>query len=325
MNLSRLTHASLALLLLAPGAYSATYAERLGWKPTDRVIIFHCDDAGMSHSSNAGAIEGLEKGMLSSVSVMMPCSWVPEFAKYLEKHPNVDSGLHLTLTSEWDLYRWGPVAGKLAVPGLVDKEGCLWDNVDLVVKHASPDEVEKEIRAQIDRAQTMGIPVTHLDSHMGTLFASREYFERLVKIAIEKKLPVLAVGGHMTLVTKGNPEAVQTLKGFSEVIWNGGLPVIDDIFAETYDWNTKDKTALYADLLTPHRLHRVKQPFADADARPVFFPDRPKLAQPDAVRRVEHPVENAGGDVARGVFRNDAPVVGETEFARHRPGDSCKK
>ncbi|MBI5091939.1 MAG: polysaccharide deacetylase family protein [Candidatus Hydrogenedentes bacterium] len=251
MRFSRSVSSALALvLMLFPfSARAETYAEKLGWKPGDRVVIFHCDDAGMSHSSNAGAIEGLEKGMVTSVSVMTPCSWVPEFARYLEKHPQVDAGLHLTLTSEWDLYRWGPVAGKPAVPGLVDKEGCLWDNVDLVTKHATPDEVEKEIRAQVDRARTMGMPITHLDSHMGTLFASKEFFERMLKVAMETKTPVLAVGGHMTLVTKGNPDAVQTLKGYSEKIWNAGLPVIDDIFAETYDWKTQDKTALFADLL----------------------------------------------------------------------------
>jgi len=245
----KLMYASVILALFSYTALAATYAEKLGWKPADRVVIFHCDDAGMSHSSNLGAIEGMEKGLVNSVSIMMPCSWVPEFAKYLEKHPQVDSGLHLTLTSEWDLYRWAPVAGKAAVPGLADKEGCLWDNVPLVVQHASADEVEKEIRAQIDRAQSMGISITHLDSHMGTLFAKKDYFERLVKVASEKKIPILAVGGHMTLVTKGNPESVQVLKGFSDIIWNAGLPVIDDIFAETYDWKTQNKTALYADLL----------------------------------------------------------------------------
>src|SRR5438874_4297813 len=89
-----------------------TYAERLGWGPKDRVVMFHCDDAGMSHASNLGAIESLEKGVVTSVSVMMPCPWVPEFVKYIKEHPQVDAGLHLTLNSEWNVYRWGPLAGK---------------------------------------------------------------------------------------------------------------------------------------------------------------------------------------------------------------------
>src|SRR5690606_25364991 len=130
-----------------------------------RVVIFHCDDAGMSHSSNLGAIESIEKGVVTSVSTMMPCGWVPEFAHWLQQHPEVDNGLHLTLTSEWKKYRWVPLAGAAQVPGLVDKEGCLWPGVFEVVANATADEVEAEIRAQVKRAEDLGIPITHLDSH----------------------------------------------------------------------------------------------------------------------------------------------------------------
>jgi chitin disaccharide deacetylase len=163
-----------------------TFSERLGWKGTDVVVILHVDDAGMSHSSNLGATEATGRGVATSCSVMMPCSWVPEMARYLKAHPDLDSGVHLTLTSEWQLYRWGPLAGKLRVPGLVDKEGCLWHSVEEVARSATPDEIEKELRAQIERAETLGIPITHLDSHMGTVFVRPDYFERFAKIGIEK-------------------------------------------------------------------------------------------------------------------------------------------
>src|SRR6185503_4281502 len=162
-----------------------TFAERLGWKPGDVALILHVDDVGMSHSSNLGAIETLEKGIATSWSVMMPCPWVPEIAKYLKQHPDVDSGLHLTLTSEWSLYRWPFLAGKPKVSGLVDEEGCLWQSVTKVVAHASADEIEAEIRAQVDRAEQLHIPITHLDSHMGTLFARADYFERFAKVGME--------------------------------------------------------------------------------------------------------------------------------------------
>lgn len=102
-----------------------TYAERLGFPKGAKVVILHVDDAGMSWDSNEGAINALTKGVANSVSVMMPCPWVPAFVHFLNEHPQTDAGLHLTLTSEWKEYRWGPLAGKIAVPGLTDKEGDL--------------------------------------------------------------------------------------------------------------------------------------------------------------------------------------------------------
>ena len=175
------------------------------------MVILHVDDVGMSHASNLGAIESVENGVATSWSVMMPCSWVPEIAKYLKRHPDVDSGLHLTLTAEWSPYRWGPLAGKPKVPGLVDEEGCLWQSVPKVAAHATADEIEIEIRAQIDRAETMGLPITHLDSHMGTLFARPDYFERFAKVGIEKGIPILAIGGHATHTLRENPDGVRQI------------------------------------------------------------------------------------------------------------------
>ncbi len=232
----------LALLLPQTIRAEITFAERLGWKPTDVVIILHVDDVGMSHSSNLGGIETVEKGVATSWSVMMPCPWVPEIAKYLKQHPDVDSGLHLTLTSEWSLYRWPPLAGKPKVPGLVDVEGCLWPSVEQVATHATPDEIEAEIRAQVERAEQMGIPITHLDSHMGTLFARPDFFERWAKVGIEKGIPILAIGGHATYTLKENPGVSEKLRPMIPKIWNGGLPVIDDLHTDSYVWKPEEKT-----------------------------------------------------------------------------------
>jgi predicted glycoside hydrolase/deacetylase ChbG (UPF0249 family) len=212
-----------------------SYGERLGWGPEERIAIFHVDDAGMSHASNRGTIEALEFGIATSCSVMMPCGWVPGFAEYLQEHPETDAGLHLTFTSEWDAYRWGPVAGKPAVPGLVDSMGCMWDGVQEVIDNGSPEEVETEIRAQIDRALTMGIQPTHLDSHMGTLFESPEFVQRYVKVGLEKGIPILWVAG------------------FSEEIearlWEGGLPIIDHVHTDSYGWKTTEKSDDYIDAI----------------------------------------------------------------------------
>jgi predicted glycoside hydrolase/deacetylase ChbG (UPF0249 family) len=239
----------LAASLTRITAAEKTFAERLGWKATDVVVILHVDDVGMSHASNLGAIESIEKGVATSWSVMMPCPWVPEIAKYLKQHPDVDSGLHLTLTSEWQLYRWPPLAGKPKVPGLVDEEGCLWHSVQQVATHATPDEIEAEIRAQVERAERLGLPITHLDSHMGTLFARPDYFERYAKVGIEKGIPILAVGGHGTYVSRENAEATAKLRPWISKIWNAGLPVLDDLHTGSYGWKPEDKTEQLLGLL----------------------------------------------------------------------------
>ena len=210
-----------------------TYGERLGWGSGDRILIIHSDDAGMSHASNVGTFEALEYGLVTSISMMMPCPWVAETAEYLREHPETDVGLHLTLTSEYDYYRWSPVAGKSVVPGLADPQGCLWDNNALAYEHATPDEIEVEIRAQLDRAVTMGIQPTHFDSHMGTLFGNQEFAERYVKVGIEKGIPVLMVGGYP----------------IAEKVWDAGLPVIDHIHGDSYDWKTIEKIPHYVDAI----------------------------------------------------------------------------
>ena len=240
---------SLAFLSIPAMAQEPTYAERLGWAPGAKVVILHIDDAGMSHGSNLGTIQAMEEGLATSCSIMMPCSWVSEYARHLESHPDTDAGLHLTFTSEWSGYRWGPLAGKSQVPGLVDKEGCFWPEVVDVIAHASADEIEKEIRAQVDRAQTMGIDFTHLDSHMGTLFATPVYTERYIKVGIELGIPVLLPGGHLQYISQESPLPMEQVRAAAGQLWEAGLPVVDDILASTYDWKKEDKVEKYMEAL----------------------------------------------------------------------------
>jgi hypothetical protein len=217
----------------------STYAEKLGYPKGSRVLILHVDDAGMSFDSNEGAVNSITKGVANSVSVMMPCPWVPGFVHYMKAHPGMDAGLHLTLTSEWGDYRWGPLAGKANVPGLVDKEGAMWSSVEDVVGHATADEVEKEIRAQLERARAMGFEPTHLDSHMGTLFASPEFLKRYIGLGIENHIPVMLPGGADVLIKEemdAPVEQIAQLQALGKMIWTAGLPVLDDLHNVSYDW-----------------------------------------------------------------------------------------
>lgn len=212
-------------------AQEPTYAERLGWPAGTRAVIFHVDDAGMSHDSNRGTRKAIEDGIATSLSVMMPCSWVPECAAWLRDDPSIDAGVHLTLTSEWKHYRWGPVSGKSIVPGLVDGHGYLWRKVSDVALHATPDEVETEMRAQIDMALAMGIQPTHLDSHMGTCFQPA-YVERYLKVGIEKDIPVMIFGGHMQHIAAEAAQFKPLLRALATQVWAAGLPVLDDLVTQ---------------------------------------------------------------------------------------------
>jgi len=239
-----------ALLSVGVPVHAAsTYAERLGWPAGAKVVIFHVDDAGMSHSSNAGTIKAIEEGAATSCSIMMPCGWVSEFARYLKEHPETDAGLHMTLTSEWKNYRWGPVAGKNQVPGLVDEEGCMWPSVAQTATHATADEIELEMRAQIDRALTMGIKPTHFDTHMGTVYATPEFIERYVKLGVEYQVPIMLPAGHAQYIAEEERTLVDEVRALGERVWAAGLPVLDDLFTGGYGWKDANQLERYTQAL----------------------------------------------------------------------------
>lgn len=180
---------------LAPGQAASTTAgktlpERLGYSPDAKLLIVHADDLGMAHSVNAASIKAFETGLVNSGSIMVPCPWLPEIAAYARKYPEADLGLHLTLTSEWSLFRWGPVLSKDRVPSLLARDGYLYPTETEAASRADVREAEAEIRAQIERARGAGIQPTHLDSHMGTLYQNEALFRVFLRVSRENKLPL---------------------------------------------------------------------------------------------------------------------------------------
>lgn len=181
------------LVALVPTAHarpSRTLAERLGYAPDARLLVVHADDLGVSHSVDAASIRALETGLVSSASIMVPCPWFPEIAAWAKAHPDMDLGLHLTLTSEWASYKWGPVLPADRVKSLVGPDGYLYPTEDVAASKIDPKDAEAEIRAQIDRALAFGVNVTHLDSHMGTLYQNRALVDVFVRVARDYKLPI---------------------------------------------------------------------------------------------------------------------------------------
>jgi predicted glycoside hydrolase/deacetylase ChbG (UPF0249 family) len=193
----RLFWSSIVPLLFASAlpAQTKNIAERLGHPADSKLLILHADDLGAAHSIDAASFAGLENGAVTSASIMVPTPWIGEVAAYARAHPNADLGLHLTLTSEWDTYRWGSVESADKVSSLLDSAGTFPNDDKPVAARAKPIEVEREIRAQINRAVSLGIHPTHLDSHMGSLFATPELIATYVKVAHEYRLPFLAIKG----------------------------------------------------------------------------------------------------------------------------------
>jgi predicted glycoside hydrolase/deacetylase ChbG (UPF0249 family) len=165
-------------------------AQRLGYPSDARLLIVNADDFGMCHDENAATIEGLSAGIFTSSTILTTCPWFEEAAEFARANPAMDLGVHLTLTSEWPSYKWGPVLGPRAVPSLTDRRGYLWADVPEVYAHDRLDEAEEELRAQIDRALAAGIDVTHIDSHMGPLHLRADYHEIYWRLAREYRLPI---------------------------------------------------------------------------------------------------------------------------------------
>lgn len=181
----------LVLLCLSLNISAQSIPEKLGYPKGSKLLIIHADDLGVAHSVNDASAVALEKGSVSSASIMVPCPWFSEIAAYARSHPKADLGLHLTLTSEWKHYKWGPVSSTSEVPGLVNKNGFLYSSVDSVYQYAKISEVEKELRAQIEKARLFGIDFTHLDSHMGALYGNADYLKLLIRLGREYKVPVM--------------------------------------------------------------------------------------------------------------------------------------
>jgi predicted glycoside hydrolase/deacetylase ChbG (UPF0249 family) len=195
IKMQKLRVSPLVLLLIASAlpAQTRTTAERLGYPRDSKLLILHADDLGFAHSADAASFDALDKGAVSSASIMIPTPWVTEVAAYAKAHPNADLGLHLTLTSEWETYRWGSVAPRDKVSSLLDSDGTFPNEDSIVTARAKPEEIERELRAQIERALALGIHPTHVDSHMGALFNTPGLIASYIKVAHEYHLPFLAL------------------------------------------------------------------------------------------------------------------------------------
>ena len=165
-----------------------------------KTLLIRCDDIGMSHSVNMAAKELAESGLVFSVSIMFPCAWYQEAVDILKEHPEIVTGIHLTLNSEWKNYRWGPISGRDKVPSLIDSNGYFFPSRGtFFANNPKPEEVELELRAQINRAVNSGLKISYLDYHMGTAVDRPELRKIVEKLAEEYKLGISRYFGEVDM------------------------------------------------------------------------------------------------------------------------------
>ena len=208
-------------------------AERLGLRADERVAIVHCDDIGMCHAANQGAFQALRRGPATCGSLMVPCPAFPEAAELARASPGIDLGVHLTLNAEWPGFRWGPVADAAEVPSLVEADGTFLRTTRETLERAKPEHVESELRAQIERALTAGIDLTHLDAHMGTALLP-PLGTIYAKLARDYRLPVFAVRpDEAALRAAGVPGAGPFFAALAGELEAVGVPLLDGFDANS--------------------------------------------------------------------------------------------
>ena len=210
---------------------SNPYLKRLGFRDNDRLVIIHTDDIGMCHASLQAFKDLWAFGTITSGATMVPCPWFPAVAEMCKESPEMDMGVHATLNAEWESYRWGPVSNAGAGSGLRDEAGYFHQERQAVYVNASPEEVDVEVNAQIEKALKAGIDVTHVDSHMGTIMHPnyvQHYLQAGVKRLIPNMLPRASAEGFDVMGV--DEQALALYAPILEQIEAQGIPMLDGLF-----------------------------------------------------------------------------------------------
>ena len=252
--------------------------EKLGYSKEDRVVIIHTDDIGMCQASISAFAELWDFGLISSGAVMVPCPWFLHVAQYCQEHPEIDMGVHLTLTSEWPTYRWGPVSSRDPETGMMDAEGYFYPTSESVQENADPEAVQVEIKAQLERALVAGIDATHVDTHMGAV-AHPKLIPAYIQLALEHKLPPMIprmdVQGYQDIGLDAGTAAfaVQMV----EMLEEQGVPLLDQIAGLELDQPEErlEQAKKAFQELPPGLTHFIIHPSKDTPELRAITPDWP--------------------------------------------------
>jgi predicted glycoside hydrolase/deacetylase ChbG (UPF0249 family) len=202
--------------------------KKLGYANDDRVVIVHVDDIGMCQACVNAYDDLLDFGLITSAALMTPCPWYRQAISVLNRHPSADIGVHLTLTSEWDTYRWGPISTRDPQSGMIDAEGYFYRDVASVQANADPVAVQAELTSQVERVLSSGIHPTHADTHMGAV-ASIKFLPAYLQVATAYGLPpmLFRLDEAGWMANGLDPETVQMAARLVEQLEGDGLPLLD--------------------------------------------------------------------------------------------------
>jgi chitin disaccharide deacetylase len=241
--------------------------KKLGFADDDRVVIIHTDDIGMCQASVEAFAEMVEYGLISSGAVMVPCPWFLEAAAFARTHPQADLGVHLTLTSEYDHYRWGPISTRDPGSGLMDDQGFFHRSSDEVWQNADPEAATAELDAQISRALAEGMDLTHIDTHMGTVAHPGlipGYIQLATRYGLPPMIPRLSAD-EMMAVGNVDEGTAQMITGMISMLEEMGIPLLDSLsgleLVDATDRIGQAKTALRK--LKPGLTHFIIHPSKD--------------------------------------------------------------
>ena len=226
-----------------------SFIEKLGFEANDKVVILHIDDVGFCHSSNIATFECLDFGVASCGSIIVPAPWFLETASIYKKNPKYDLGVHLTLTSEWNFYRWRALSSIDPKTGLLDSEKCLWRTEIEAIANVTPQAAENEMRAQIQMALDNGIDITHIDTHMGTVMDPK-FMPFYLKLAREYNIPAFVPNvSKEELIARGLGQYASIYSKLLKKVEESGLPLVDHMIIET-GGKYKDKTIYFCKLFS---------------------------------------------------------------------------
>jgi chitin disaccharide deacetylase len=231
------------------GNAQKTWGEKLGFPKDKKVLLLHADDLGMCPEANEAGKKMLANDEIQSGAIMVPCPSADEFIEWAKNNTNEDVGIHLTLTSEWKDYRWDTVAPTADVPGLIDSDGFMWRDVMSVVINATPEEVEKEICAQIDKAISAGVQPGHIDTHMGTLYGSVEFAKVYMKVAMKYNIPAMVIEFTGDVLKRFRAQGYPITDDMVSFSSSYTLPKLDDFHAAPEKKTYEEKKQAFFELV----------------------------------------------------------------------------